>query len=81
MPETLCKTYPAKAAKQGGRKWRSKLYAGSNCAETRTRLGLTQKYVAAKLGVSLPYLNQMENHRPVSAAVVLALRRVNSALM
>jgi len=51
-----------------------KLYAGVKLRETRTRLGLTQKAFAQKLGVSLPYLNQMENnHRPVSAAVVLAL--------
>ena len=51
-----------------------KLYAGTKLRETRSRLGLTQKEFAAKLGVSLPYLNQMENnHRPVSATVVLAL--------
>ncbi len=51
-----------------------KLYAGAKLRETRTRLGLTQKAFAAKLGISLPYLNQMENnHRPVSAAVVLAM--------
>ena len=51
-----------------------KLYAGMKLRETRGRLGLTQKAFAQKLGVSLPYLNQMENnHRPVSAAVVLAL--------
>ena len=51
-----------------------KLYAGAKLRETRARLGLTQKAFASKLGVSLPYLNQMENnHRPVSAAVVLAL--------
>jgi predicted transcriptional regulator/transcriptional regulator with XRE-family HTH domain len=38
------------------------------------RLGLTQKIFAAKLGVSLPYLNQMENNnRPVSTGVVLGL--------
>lgn len=36
--------------------------------------GLTQKAFAEKLGVSLPYLNQMENNnRPVSTGVVLAL--------
>ncbi len=53
-----------------------KLYAGTKLRETRTRLGLTQKDFAAKLGVSLPYLNQMENNnRPVSAGVVLALAR------
>jgi hypothetical protein len=51
-----------------------KLYAGVKLREIRGRLSLTQKAFADKLGVSLPYLNQMENnHRPVSAAVVLAL--------
>ncbi len=51
-----------------------KLYAGAKLREMRARLALTQKAFADKLGVSLPYLNQMENnHRPVSAAVVLAL--------
>ncbi|MBV1864098.1 MAG: DUF2083 domain-containing protein [Rhodobacteraceae bacterium] len=51
-----------------------KLYAGVTLRETRTRLKLTQKEFAAKLGVSLPYLNQMENnHRPISTTVVLAL--------
>ncbi|MEE4188794.1 MAG: short-chain fatty acyl-CoA regulator family protein [Roseobacter sp.] len=51
-----------------------KLYAGAKLRELRTRLGHTQKNFAAKLGVSLPYLNQMENNnRPVSTTVVLAL--------
>ncbi|MGB2201912.1 MAG: helix-turn-helix domain-containing protein [Pseudooceanicola atlanticus] len=51
-----------------------KLYAGAKLRETRQRLGLTQKDFAAKLGVSLPYLNQMENNnRPVSTTVVLSL--------
>ncbi|THD82162.1 XRE family transcriptional regulator [Aliigemmobacter aestuarii] len=51
-----------------------KLYAGVKLRELRGRLGLTQKAFADKLSVSLPYLNQMENnHRPVSASVVLAL--------
>ncbi|WP_415183777.1 helix-turn-helix domain-containing protein [Phaeovulum sp.] len=51
-----------------------KLYAGVKLRETRSRFGLTQKVFADRLGVSLPYLNQMENnHRPVSASVVLAL--------
>ncbi|PJE35437.1 Cro/Cl family transcriptional regulator [Pseudooceanicola lipolyticus] len=51
-----------------------KLYAGAKLREIRTRFGLTQKDFAAKLGVSLPYLNQMENNnRPVSTTVVLAL--------
>lgn len=51
-----------------------KLYAGVKLRELRTRLGLTQKAFAAQLGVSLPYLNQMENNnRPVSTGVVLAM--------
>ncbi|EAQ43515.1 DNA-binding protein, putative [Roseobacter sp. MED193] len=51
-----------------------KLYAGAKLREMRTRLELTQKDFATKLGVSLPYLNQMENNnRPVSTTVVLAL--------
>src|SRR5690554_6338514 len=52
----------------------SKLYAGAKLRETRQRIGLTQKDFAARLGVSLPYLNQMENNnRPVSTTVVLGL--------
>ncbi|OUD09203.1 Cro/Cl family transcriptional regulator [Marivivens niveibacter] len=51
-----------------------KLYAGVKLRELRGRLGLTQKAFAEKLGVSLPYLNQMENNnRPISTAVVLSL--------
>lgn len=51
-----------------------KLYAGAKLRELRSRLRLTQKQFAQKLGVSLPYLNQMENnHRPISAGVVLGL--------
>ncbi len=51
-----------------------KLYAGAKLRELRTRLGLTQKAFAQKLGISLPYLNQMENNnRPVSTTVLLAL--------
>jgi predicted transcriptional regulator/transcriptional regulator with XRE-family HTH domain len=51
-----------------------KIYAGAKLRELRGRLSLTQKQFAAKLGVSLPYLNQMENNnRPVSTTVVLGL--------
>ncbi len=51
-----------------------KLYAGAKLRELRGRLELTQKQFAERLGVSLPYLNQMENNnRPVSTAVVLGL--------
>jgi predicted transcriptional regulator/DNA-binding XRE family transcriptional regulator len=51
-----------------------KIYAGAKLRELRTRIGLTQKDFAGRLGISLPYLNQMENNnRPVSTTVVLAL--------
>ena len=51
-----------------------KIYAGAKLRELRGRLSLTQKTFAQKLGVSLPYLNQMENNnRPVSTSVVLGL--------
>ena len=51
-----------------------KLYAGAKLREIRIQVGLTQKGFAEKLGISLPYLNQMENNnRPVSTGVVLAL--------
>jgi predicted transcriptional regulator/transcriptional regulator with XRE-family HTH domain len=53
-----------------------KLYAGAKLRETRTKLGLTQKAFAEKLGVSLPYLNQMENNnRPISTGAILGLAR------
>ncbi len=51
-----------------------KLYAGVKLRELRMGHGLTQKAFAEKLGVSLPYLNQMENNnRPISTGVILAL--------
>jgi len=51
-----------------------KIYAGVALRETRARAGLTQRTFADRLGVSLPYLSQMENnHRPVSAGVLLRL--------
>ncbi len=70
-------TYPATIAKlqtNGAHMAIKKLYAGAKLRETRQRLSLTQKDFAARLGISLPYLNQMENNnRPVSTTVVLAL--------
>ncbi len=51
-----------------------KIYAGAALRETRARAKLTQRAFADRLGVSLPYLSQMENnHRPVSAGVLLKL--------
>jgi len=55
---------------------RTKLYAGVKLRELRRGHDLTQKAFAAQLGVSLSYLNQMENnHRPVASSVLLALAR------
>lgn len=76
LGDRVCKDYPRlrKPEDRGADMATQKLYAGVKLRETRNRLGLTQKAFATKLGVSLPYLNQMENnHRPVSATVVLAL--------
>ena len=51
-----------------------KIYAGTSLRATRTRSGLTQRVFAERLGISLPYLSQMENnHRPISAGVLLRL--------
>lgn len=51
-----------------------KIYAGASLRETRARAGLSQRQFADRLGVSLPYLSQMENnHRPISAGVLLRL--------
>lgn len=51
-----------------------KIYAGVTLRETRQRARLTQRAFAQSLGISLPYLSQMENnHRPVSAGVLLRL--------
>ncbi|MFV0385309.1 helix-turn-helix domain-containing protein [Paracoccus sp. (in: a-proteobacteria)] len=51
-----------------------KIYAGTSLRETRARTNLTQRVFAERLGVSLPYLSQMENnHRPISAGVLLRL--------
>lgn len=52
----------------------TKLYAGVTLREVRNTHSLTQKEFAKSLGVSVSYLNQMENnHRPISASVVLSL--------
>jgi len=53
-----------------------KLYAGLKLREVRRTAELTQRDFAGRLGVSLSYLNQMENnHRPVAAQVILSLAR------
>ena len=51
-----------------------KIYAGHSLRDTRARNGLTQRRFAERLGVSLPYLSQMENnHRPISVGVLVRL--------
>jgi predicted transcriptional regulator/DNA-binding XRE family transcriptional regulator len=75
LREALCKPkLSEKQIRKGRAMPTQKLYAGAKLRETRQKLALTQKDFATKLGVSLPYLNQMENNnRPVSTTVLLAL--------
>ncbi|WP_296425460.1 XRE family transcriptional regulator [Yoonia sp.] len=52
----------------------SKVYAGAKLRDVRQRLNMPQAVFAQRLGVSIPYLSQMENNnRPVSTSVVLGL--------
>lgn len=44
-----------------------KLYAGTKLREIRQRLSMSQKDFAQRLGVSLPYANQMENNHTINA--------------
>lgn len=76
LPAAFCKGYSpvANARPRGNGMASHKIYAGASLRETRSRHGLTQRIFADRLGVSLPYLSQMENnHRPVSAGVLLRL--------
>lgn len=51
-----------------------KLYIGRKVRELRVSQGATQAQLADRLGISISYLNQIENNqRPVSATVLLAL--------
>lgn len=51
-----------------------KLFIGRKVRELRLEHGTTQSQFAERLGISLSYLNQIENNqRPVSATVLLAL--------
>ncbi len=54
----------------------TKLYAGVSLRQIRQDFNLTQKEFSNRLGISLPYLSQMENnHRPIATSVVLTLAR------
>jgi len=53
-----------------------KIFAGSRLRAVRERQGLSQSAFAARLGVSVSYLSQMETDvRPITVAVLLALGR------
>lgn len=52
----------------------SKLFVGPRLRRLREERGLTQAAMAAKLGISPSYLNQLEhNQRPLSVSVLLSL--------
>ena len=54
----------------------SRLYAGDRLRELRRTAGLNQRAMAAKLGLSVSYLSQLEGgERPLTAAVTTALAR------
>ncbi len=53
-----------------------RLFAGHEVRTLRTRLGASQAEVAASLGISVPYLSQIEtNDRPLTPPVLVALAR------
>lgn len=53
------------------------LYSGHTLRQVRADTGLSQVDFAKKLGLSTPYINQIENNnRPVTASVLLAIYRV-----
>jgi XRE family transcriptional regulator, fatty acid utilization regulator len=55
---------------------RRRLFAGQEVRTLRTQVGASQAALAATLGISVPYLSQIEsNDRPLTAPVLLALAR------
>lgn len=51
-----------------------KVFAGGKVRAARQKAGLTQRVLAGQLGISVSYLNQIENNqRPLTAALMLAL--------
>lgn len=55
---------------------RRRLFAGHRVRDLRKRLALPQAALAARLGVSVSYLSQIENEeRPLTPAVLVALSR------
>ena len=55
---------------------RRRLFAGTRVRDLRKQLGLPQAAMAARLGVSVSYLSQIENEeRPLTPPVLIALTR------
>jgi predicted transcriptional regulator/transcriptional regulator with XRE-family HTH domain len=55
---------------------RRRLFAGPEVRALRARVGASQSGLAATLGISVPYLSQIEsNDRPLTGPVLLALAR------
>ncbi|WP_019515537.1 helix-turn-helix domain-containing protein [Sphingomonas sp. Mn802worker] len=55
---------------------RTRLYAGERLRDLRRAIGLNQRAMAARLGLSVSYLSQLEGgERPLTAAVSAALAR------
>ncbi|MDT8758107.1 short-chain fatty acyl-CoA regulator family protein [Sphingomonas psychrotolerans] len=55
---------------------RRRLFEGFRLRDLRRRLGLSQSAMASRLGISVPYLSQIENNgRPITDVVLLALAR------
>ena len=55
---------------------KARLYAGEQLRALRGTHGINQAAMAARLGISVSYLSQLENgERPLTAAVTAALRR------
>lgn len=55
---------------------RRRLFEGFRLRELRRRVGVSQAAMAARLGISVPYLSQIENNsRPITDLVLLALAR------
>lgn len=55
---------------------RRRLFAGPELRRLRARLGISQSDVANALGISVPYISQIEtNDRPLTPPVMLALAR------
>ncbi|WP_420411374.1 helix-turn-helix domain-containing protein [Roseibium sp.] len=53
------------------------LYSGHTLRQIRADTGLSQVEFAKKLGLSTPYINQIENNnRPITASVLLAIHRI-----